>query len=717
MSRITDSDFDKNSEEIAQDIENTLDRVVNDYNQHWRGVIGEWIQNSYDAWCHNRFGRSVIPEDQPLRIRFTADMNKREFQAGDNAGGMNENTFYHNFAGLDTPGEEKQSGDFGGSYGRGSHVISGLGEEMYAETNHHLFRGGLNVRGARQMRTTPQRNISDKGTIVEVYDCDVETLVKLSEWERVRDYIQARFQPLLQHDDVTIEYEIEGTVHTVEPIDMSAFETLWEGDLTFEYGSTEYTLRDVVIYDATSGPQEIPLRGISMLKANNHMDKPFMRVQDYRPRQLRHLDKMVGFCDASDLCPKFEDNAHNSFTGNITSYTGLKEKLQELERQHFIGTPTDLEEKDEIVNATLEVVNGQWSHNPFGDGDADVDSDLIDEDDGNDDEPNNTDPTVDVTTETKPDEDSDPEASDADNVNDLYGNDDDDEDDDASDDDDFDDIDVEWDDDDNEEDEEEEDNEDDVDEDDDDNDVDDDEEEEDPTPEITCSTRKRSFSADEDVEVWVFVENPEEYEGEEFTITAQLEHDETGELHELDQKHMNIAPGEGSTGEHSWTYDADQTGKYLFRAYLHETTKTEDAIDSTHTWFWVGRDTSEQEEEVNTVAFLEDVFLVRKDDEDFRAELTEGDRGMILMANTRHPEYKHAVKLDGRTGTQNQKLTLIRWAHESIMNRLLMDQLDDELADVYTEDGTPMAEQLGGFVRENMIEQMSTLMAGAHNEV
>lgn len=714
MSRIPDSAFNEESEEIAQDVENTLDRVVNDYNKHWQGVIGEWIQNAYDGWCHNRFGRRTIPETQPLHIRFTADMNKRRFGAADNAGGMPEDTFYHNFAGLDTPGEEKQSGDFGGSYGRGSHVISGLGQEMYAETYHNRFRGGLSVRSARQMRTDAKRGISDEGTIVEVYDCDVETLVKLSEWERVRDYIQARFQPLLEHDDVTIEYEIDGMVHTIEPLDLSVFDTLWEGDLTFEHGNTEYTLRDVVIYDATSGPQDTPLRGVSMLKANNHMDDPFMRVQDYRPRQLRHLDKMFGFCDASDLCPEYEDNAHNSFTGNIVSQTGLKEKLEELERQHFIGTPTDLDEKDEIVNTTLEVVNDQWDHNPFGDGDADVDSDLLnDEDEDTDSEEDNTGSTVDVETETQPDEDSDPDEPESDDLDDPDAGDDDDNDDDT----DIGDIDVDWG---GDEDEDDDTDADDEDEDDDENldDEDEDEDEADPEPELSCSTRKRSFSADEDVEVWVFVENPVEYDNERFYISAQLEHDESGDLIELDQKHLTIPPGEGSTGEHSWNYDTETTGKYLFRAYLHDRdSDTTDAIDSTNTWFWVGRDTTDQEADVNTVAFLEDVFLVRKDDEDFRAELTDGDRGMILMANTRHPEYKHAVKLDGRTGTKNQKLTLIRWAHESIMNRLLMDQLDDELADVYTEDGSPMAELLGGFVRENMIEQMSTLMAGAHEEV
>lgn len=703
MTRINDDEFEEASTTIAQDIENTLERVVNDYSQHWKGVLGEWIQNSYDGWCHNRFGRRTIPTDQPLRIHFEADLAKRLFKAGDNAGGMPEETFYYNFAGLDTPGEEKQSGDFGGSYGRGSHVIAGLGEEMYAETHYHRFRGGLDVRGARQMRTAAELEINDQGTFVEVHDCDIDTLTKLTEWDRVRRYIQARFHPLLQHDNITIQYTIGSETHTVEPLDFDPFDVLWEGELTFEHAGDEYMLRDIRIYDATTGDADIPIGGLSMLKSNTHMDRPFMRVQDYKPRQLRHLDKMFGVCDASELCPEYEDNAHNSFTGSIVSHTGLKPLLEEIEREHFIGTPTDLDAKDEIVDTTLEVVNNQWEHNPFGQGDYDANSDLPDEEEPDDedepaDEPDR--PTEPTETETEPDVDSDPEE--LDEADDLDEPDDDNETD-------IDDLDLDWAGD--HEDEDTADNDESPDEDSDENEFD-------PLPDVSCSTRSRSYAADSDVDVWVFVENPAEYDHSEFTVEAELEHAETGERIEVSDKEFTVPPGQGTSGEHSWTVTPEETGKYLFRAYLHdEETPERDRVDTTNTWFWMGRDTTEEEEEVDTVSFLEDVVLIRDDDEDFRAELNEGDRGMILVANTRHPEYRHAVRLDGRSGTKNQKLTLIRWAHESIMTRLLLDQLDEELADMYSTDGEPLAEELGGFVRENMIEQMSRLMAGAHGEV
>lgn len=704
MTRVPDDKFDTESTEIAQDIENTLDRVVNDYSEHWKGVIGEWIQNAYDGWCHNRFGRQTISKTQDLTIRFEVDLNKRLIKMSDDAGGMPEETFHHNFAGLDTPGEEKQSGGFGGSYGRGSHVISGAGEEMYAETRHTDFQGGLVVRGARQMVTDAQIGLDNQGTYVEVHDVDPEVITPLTDWEAVRRYIQSRFNPLLQHDNVTVEYSIEGDTHVVKPLDFSEFDVLFEGDIEFEYHGDTFTLEDVRIFDRTSADTDIPINGVAMLKSNQHMDKPFMRVQDYRPRQLRHMDKMFGVCDASALCPEYEDNAHNSFTGNIVSETGVKRLLEDLERKHFIGTPTDLNEKEDIVSTTLEIVNKQWDHNPFGDGNSNSEGDVADD--------SGDDTTATATTATQPDAGDDEDAIDeqlpTENDNDENGEDGvDDETDDA-----IDELDIDW----LSDTDASEESDDDQQEDDDADDTGEDEEDE--FPELTCSTRSRSFATDDTVDVWVFIENPDTYTAEDFTITAQLEHDETGDIITLDEKDLTVPPGHGSSGDDKWEYHPEETGKYLFRASLYEDGDTaHEEIDTTHTWFWVGRDTAESEQNVETVSFLEDVMLVRSDDEDFRAELNEGNHGVILVANTRHPEYKHAVKLDGRTGTRNQKLTLIRWAHDSIMTRLLLDHLDDQLADMYTDNGTPIAEELGGFVRDNLIEESASLMAGAYDEL
>lgn len=698
--RFDESEFQSNSERIAQDIENTLERVVNDYPEHWKGVISEWIQNAYDAWCHNRYGRETIPKDQGLVIEFTVDLNKRLFVARDNAGGMPEHVFTHHFAGLDTPGEEKQSGDFGGSYGRGQHVISGAGETMYAETLYDdgAFRGGLVVKGARQLRTDPDLYFEDDGTVVELQDVDPDTLVKLTDWSRIERYIQSRFQGLLEHDDVTIKYSIDNETHEAEPMDLSGFDVLFETEsITFEHGGEEHEIRDIVIYDATSHSETVPIGGIAMQKANQHVGKPFMRVQDYRPRQLRHLDKMFGFCDASGLCPDYENNAHNSFTGNIVTSTGLKDLLEDLERQYFIGTPTDLDAKDKIINETLEIVNSQWDYNPFDDGTPDFETDF----EGEDDEPGD-DETIEI--EVPPNEDNPPVETDE---PDTQNRPDEDEDDDNGDD-----FELDW------EDEGSEDkDEPDIEDPDDDTD-----EEERVEPEISCSARGRQFAVNDEITIWFVIDNPSRSRTTEFTVVGELEHDDSGDVNELGDQQVTVDSGKSSTGDDKFVVTPDEPGKYTFRAYLYPVDADdygpEVTIDQTFTWFYAGSDLDEEGAEVDSVAFLEQIVLVRDEDNpEFRTQLQRGDRGMILVANTRHPEWLHAVSLDGRTGTKNQILTLVRYSHERIMTRLLTDEIDHRLADVYGDDGRPMSEELNGFIKEYLEEQTSALIAGAHEQL
>lgn len=688
MKYVDTSEFDSRSREIDQDVENTLDRVVDDYSHHWQGVLGETIQNSFDAWCTNRFARDVIAEDRPLEIRFEVDLNQREFRTEDNAGGMPEDTFYHKFAGLDTPGEEKEAGGAGGSYGRGFHVIAGLGESTYAETNHEGFRGGIVVSGARQMRTDAQQRFDTHGTRTEVDACDVDVLVDLTEWGMVERYIQRRFQPLLQRDDVTITYEIDGDRHTVEPVDLSAFDVLYEDDLDFEFAGKDRTLENVVIYDATSSDQSVPFEGIQMLKRNQHLETPFMRVHEYKPRQVRHLDKMFGFCDATTLCPDYENNAHNRFTNSAPTHTGLKDTLEEIEREHFIGTPTDLDDRDELVDTTISVVNQQWENNPFdAEADASGDSNL----EGLAGELTGAGSTPDDGSE---DDDEEPPATDQGAVE---------EDADGSDEDPtaVDEVEIDW-------------------------TSGDDSEDDDPIPSLTCSTHHQRVDVDTQAQVWASVENPTGSDYESFRISAAVDGPTDDDSpRDLDTFQLAVAPGTGTSGEHSWLIETPAPGTYTLDASLLERdTGDHEELDTAQVEIIAG-DTDEDDahedeaaEGTRPVSFLEDITFVRADDEpEFRANLTEGDRGMILIVNSAHPEWKHAVKLDGKRGITNQKLTLIRWANEAIVNRMLLDEIEAELSEYTSEDGERLSEAMSTFVRETVVDQMSEMIATAHTEV
>lgn len=667
--RVDDDQFERHKQLINQDIANTLQRVVNDYANHWEGVIGEAIQNSYDAWCANRFEREVISKDQDLDIKFNFDINSRTIRIQDNAGGMPSDVFYNKFTGLDTPGEEKLSGGAGGAYGRGFHVISGAGEETHAETKHDSFHGGLVVRGPYQMSKDELNDLSIQGTHIVVYDVEPDLILKLTHRDRVHEHIQGRFQKMLEHDHVSVEVTIDGETREVKPVDLSGFEVLWEGDIEFEHAGVSKTLKDAIVY--RKGSEDIPFEGMSMNKRNHLMDRTFMRVKEYTPRQIKHLDKMFGFCDASVLCPKYENNAHTGWVGGVLP-AGIKGIFEEIERKEFIGGPTNIEQRDEIVQTTLEKVAEQWGINPF-----DMSTEADDLDIGiNDGER----PTKDTDEGHQQLDNSDPDEL---PIDDPY---------------------------------------------------DDQESEEtelliggennrkdalentsEPKPALKCRTRNRRFDAGETVDVRVLVENPEGTGQREFEIGGEIE-DEEGQIEQLEPMTITVAEGEMSGGNDGWEFNPkDREGKFVFTAELHPRGSIGDS-ETSNTYFYVG-ETIEIETASPRQTFIEDIEFIPDDDPKFRHELQEGDRALILLVNPSHAEYRYAEKLDGRNDTQHQIATLIRWLQEAIMNRLLLDRLEADLQNQTDSEGYPLDEKLTEFVREKMMNNLSGFSADTYESL
>lgn len=683
--RIDDEEFERRKETIEQDVENTLERVINDYANHWKGVLGEAIQNSYDAWAENRFNREVIPPDQELIIEFVIDVNNREFIWADNAGGMPSEVFYEKFAGLDTPGEEKETGGAGGSYGRGFHVISGLGEEAYAETKHGGFHGGLVIRGPYQARYDDLDDLHIQGTQVTVKDCRPEVLLKLANRKRIHEHIQARFQRMLEHDGVSVRVTIDGKTTEVQPVDLSGFEVLWEGDIQFEHANEEKVLTDAVIYkkDGT----DVPFEGMSMCKRNEHMDQTFMRVKEYRPRQIKHLDKMFGFCDASVLCPEYENNAHTGWVGGVLP-AGIKSVFEQVERDEFIGGPTQINQRDEIIESALEMLVDQWEDNPFEmsadandlNFDLEADDPSVDGIDGNEQLSGPEQATLPVE-----ELDGDPDGDDV-YLDDQDQDDAEDPTDEATD-----------------------------------EDVDVVEEDNEPEPVLRCQTKRRTFDAGETVDIRVLVDNPKGSGEEEWEVDAEIE-DENGDIRDLELQTISVPEGDTSGGTDGWEFDpANQEGKFVFRAELHTSgsisDQTAETVDTTNTYFFVG-DTIEEETGTPKRTFIEDIKLFPDpDDHEFRHELQEGDEAFILVANPSHPEYRYAEKLDGRNSQENQVATLVRWGQEAIMTYLLLDRLEAELQNREDEDGEPLDEKFAGFVRDRMMDDLSEFTAQTYESL
>lgn len=672
--RISDEEFENNKETITQDIDNTLARVINDYANHWKGVLGESIQNSYDAWVANRFERSSIPEDQELIIELSINVNRREYSWRDNAGGMPSDIFYERFAGLDTPGDEKVGGGAGGAYGRGFHVIAGLGEETYAETLHQGFHGGLVVRGAHQARYDQLDDLENQGTHITVKDCNPNVLLKLSDRERVHRHIQARFQKMLEHDDVSVRVTIDGQTEEVEPVDLTEFEVLWEGEIDFEHGGETKTLTNCVIYKKDGA--DVPFDGMSMCKRHESMGKPYMRVKQYRPREVRHLDKMFGFCDASTLCPEYENNAHTGWVGGVLP-AGIKKRFERIEREEFIGGPTEINQRDEIVNAALETLTEQWEDNPF---EVSADSDDLDfgvesEEAGNSDELQEGDVDIggpddqeldveDAFDDSQPDEGDDiyiDKETEGENTTEIEGD-------------------------------------------------------EDPSPVLRCQTKHRTFDADETVDIRVFVDNPEGSGEDEYEVEGEIE-SESGTI-SLDEREMSVQEGETTGGTHGWEFDpSDEEGKFVFRAELHEKGNPNVSADSTNTYFFVG-ETVDEETGQPKAAFIEDIeFFPDPDDDEFRHELREGESAFVLYANPSHPEYRYAEKLDGRNSTENQIALLVRWGQEAVMNYLLRDRFEPKLRGRLNEDEEPLDEEFTGFIREQIMDGLSAFSAETYRSL
>jgi len=669
ISELNEDDFNSRKREIEQNIENTLDRVVDDYKNHWQGVLGESIQNSYDAWCTNKYDRGVLPEDHELRVEFDINLAERKLTVTDNAGGMPSNIFYRNFAGLDTPGDEKVSKKQGGAYGRGFHVVAGLGEKAIAETKHDGFHSGLEVRGKYQAKRDDLDNLDYQGTRVIVSDCDVQKLLQLSDREQITEHIQARFQRLLENEDVAVVVTIDGESERIEPVDLSDFEVLYKKDkVSFEHGGEEFDLCDIVIYRKEN--EDVPFRGMSLNKGNALRDGTFMRVKEYRPRQIRHLGKMFGFCDASDLCPEYENNAHNDLKSNIVSPTPIKKIFEEIERDEFIGGPTQISERDEIVEAALEILHENWGENPFDTSDdtdtgieSDEADDLDDLEEGNDVPGGPT--TVNTDSGTEPEDNIDEETDEEPKKHHSPED----------------------------EPETEEDN-----------------KEEEPIPEISCRTQKRFFEPEDEIELRYTIENPEESEDVAFSIRGELEYP-NDQIEDLENQIKNVEPGEVTGGADGWKRKLDSNGKYIYRVDLYKKGERSEPIDSTYTYFFVGTD-SEEEMGTPTVSFIEDIDFFPSDDYSNRHRLQTGEKAMILLVNPSHPEWQYAEKQDGRSKTNHRIATLARWGHEAILNRLLMDRVETDLPEDATSSET--IDSFSDFVSEGYINRLGELSGNAY---
>ena len=358
------------TEEVPIERGNTLQRIREDYDEPWKGCIREALQNGGDAFGRNKTG-GILVEDAELEIEFRVDTENKTFTYQDNAGGMTRETLEENLLGIDTPDEDKEAGEGAGAYGRGFYVISMCGEgKTYVETrqgDEYYSSTVTNVGKYSRPQEPGKTFLPDEvqGTYIHVGGVIEHDLGLLSDWEAVEEVLLHSFTFLLLRDDVTVEYVIDGERHKPDPPRLDKY--IEEGKLIYKEQLPEfsaeggkYQIRDLYIMrtDVMDDDEEVPWEGIAMLKGNKYLDHPFMTVKAYKPQNIPSIKKppqMIGWCDASDLCPDLENNSHTSFRNNETE-SGIKPIVDELHREHFKKGRTT-EERQELASDITSNIN------------------------------------------------------------------------------------------------------------------------------------------------------------------------------------------------------------------------------------------------------------------------------------------------------------------------------------------------------------------------
>lgn len=341
------ADDDSLSQKVPVDRENTLKMIRGDYEEPWKGVLREAIQNAADAWGRNIVD-GVLPEDSELEIEIRLDTQNQIFTYRDNAGGMSKEILEKNLVGIDTPDEIKEKGESIGAYGRGFHVISSVGagktyvESKYQEDHYSVTLDKKGNYSPAERPDSPQ--LEGQGTFMRVRDVvehDVKN--KLGDWGAVEEVLIENFNFLLLESNVKVTYSIDGHRHSPTPVDLHRYKE--NGQIRqkdhlkeFQHLGESYQIRDLVVVRTDVVDEDPPWEGVAMLKGNEYVEHPFMTVQTYKPHNIRSLNKpakMFGWCNANDLCPTLENNAHTKFNQAALRKSGLKDELYAIHSEHF----------------------------------------------------------------------------------------------------------------------------------------------------------------------------------------------------------------------------------------------------------------------------------------------------------------------------------------------------------------------------------------------
>lgn len=365
-----DEDFDYN-------LSNTVKMVLKAYKKLWHPVPFEGIQNSVDGWRHNT--HTGIIDNRPLHIKFHVDTDEQTLTWEDNAGGMSSQKLNKSFLALDNPGEEKEDGNSGGGYGRGSVAMLALGDYFYVETRHegsHVAATGEVLEGEEvsQSEVSSEGVVGEldvQGTHVTLHDVPEQVLEGLADEDAVRQAVVEKFPGILGCEDVEIDFRVDGKRVEFPALDLASLReqaeswTVKELDEVHAKGENR-RVRNLHVVDARTIDREIPWKGVALLKADKYSDEPWMAVDIYNPNGVRALsdEEMFAWADVSEYCPECEDAGHEGFVHVDKADMGIKDELRELNRRHF--RPDADEQREQIEEEAKQELNHLFGEHADG---------------------------------------------------------------------------------------------------------------------------------------------------------------------------------------------------------------------------------------------------------------------------------------------------------------------------------------------------------------
>jgi hypothetical protein len=299
----------KNTQNGKCDTDKILRDVASSYQDNWKIMIREPVQNSSDAQGENTV-EEIIPEDRKVQVVFDVDTEENSVEYIDKGvGGMSEEVLGEVVTELG--GTTKEDTGSGGNFGLGLWATAYLcqkgenGGGMYIESKYEETGKTLSTvllpegdcvelednsfygtpsevmsRTGVSVNNTRPSNWDEGGTLMRLEGVKDKYMDVLSNWDEVKSELVKKFS--LLSEQFEIKYIIDGEEHIFSPPTWDEFmgDVLRvEEDLDVDYRE-ELSVDKLVFFEVNSQAGKPWGSGIPLVKTRPHFDNPAMTIKN-----------------------------------------------------------------------------------------------------------------------------------------------------------------------------------------------------------------------------------------------------------------------------------------------------------------------------------------------------------------------------------------------------------------------------------------------------